>query len=228
MIQHGGILQCESDGEGQGSTFTLVLPCFRNVSASARTCNRSFTDDGLSSIYFKDDKSRHTHVTCQDVGLPAPPLLRGRSLVDAHSKINILVVDDSRLNRKIVCRAIKALTERVRISDFQGFEIFESEDGAPALETVVDSLKSPENHIAFIIIDNIMLNMHGPEAVARMRAAGYSGNILALSGNVLESDQFDFFKQGANFFVRKPLVKSSLDFLLDLMTESVAVLGDVV
>ena len=37
-------------------------------------------------------------------------------------------------------------------------------------------------------MDNIMINMHGPDAAQSMRVAGFQGVIIGVTGNVLEND----------------------------------------
>ena len=49
--------------------------------------------------------------------------------------------------------------------------------------------------------------MEGPEAAQRIRAMGYTGIIIALTGNALEEDVRVFLDKGANAVMTKPLDK---------------------
>ena len=50
-----------------------------------------------------------------------------------------------------------------------------------------------------------MMNMNGLEATRSIRALGFSGQIIAVSGNVLPEDVEAFLAAGANIFLAKPL-----------------------
>eukprot|EP01036_Dinobryon_divergens_P024021 gene24021-biopygen20526 len=57
----------------------------------------------------------------------------------------------------------------------------------------------------FILIDYQMPNMDGPTAIAAIRALGYKGIILGLTGNILAADQDVMMSVGANDVLTKPL-----------------------
>ena len=47
--------------------------------------------------------------------------------------------------------------------------------------------------------------MHGPEATVELRKAGYTGAVIGVTGNVLQSDVDYFLKCGADAVLAKPL-----------------------
>ena len=57
----------------------------------------------------------------------------------------------------------------------------------------------------FILMDYQMLIMDGPAAISAIRALGYEGVILGLTGNVLAVDQDVMVKAGAQAVLTKPL-----------------------
>jgi len=59
-----------------------------------------------------------------------------------------------------------------------------------------------------------MIKMNGLEATRNIRSLGYSGTIVAVSGNVLEDDVDAFLQAGANYFVGKPLEQSRIQDVL--------------
>lgn len=51
----------------------------------------------------------------------------------------------------------------------------------------------------------IIIVMHGPEATVELRKAGYTGAVIGVTGNVLQSDVDYFLKCGADAVLAKPL-----------------------
>jgi CheY-like chemotaxis protein len=47
--------------------------------------------------------------------------------------------------------------------------------------------------------------MHGPEATAELRKAGFDGLVIGVTGNVLQDDIDHFLRSGANAVLSKPL-----------------------
>eukprot|EP00597_Dinobryon_sp_UTEXLB2267_P018742 CAMPEP_0201113918 /NCGR_PEP_ID=MMETSP0812-20130820/78106_1 /ASSEMBLY_ACC=CAM_ASM_000668 /TAXON_ID=98059 /ORGANISM="Dinobryon sp., Strain UTEXLB2267" /LENGTH=617 /DNA_ID=CAMNT_0047377495 /DNA_START=109 /DNA_END=1962 /DNA_ORIENTATION=- len=123
----------------------------------------------------------------------------------------ILIVDDSELNRKIVKRIID--------SDKESFEtcIFrEADDGESALEVVRAEREATGVEFDFILIDYVMLKMHGPETVAVLRRSyNYKGIIIGITGNALPADISKFILSGAHQVITKPLTKAKLLVVLN-------------
>jgi CheY-like chemotaxis protein len=69
----------------------------------------------------------------------------------------------------------------------------------------------------FILCDNVMPNMIGPDAVERIRAMGYTSPILGVTGNMVKSDVDDFLAHGCNEVLAKPLRKDALSAALTRM-----------
>jgi len=57
----------------------------------------------------------------------------------------------------------------------------------------------------FILMDYQMPIMDGPAAISAIRALGYEGVILGLTGNVLTEDQDVMVRAGAEAVLTKPL-----------------------
>jgi len=126
--------------------------------------------------------------------------------------MRFLVVDDSALNRKMVVRILLSHQQ-------QGLpppHIQEADDGDAAVRLVEQEMRNG-GHFDFILMDNIMLRLNGPDAAAIIRKElMFKGIILGITGNVHDEQIADFLSHGANGVVTKPLTKAKL---LDAMAQ---------
>jgi signal transduction histidine kinase len=116
---------------------------------------------------------------------------------DSGEYYDVLVVDDSRLNRKLLCRLFRQ----------SGYICDEAEDGLSAVEKVKEkmtSVLSSEKEYDAILMDFVMPVMDGPDATQIIRGLGYTGPIFGLTSNALESDVEHFLSKGANAVLAKP------------------------
>jgi CheY-like chemotaxis protein len=119
------------------------------------------------------------------------------------TEFNFLIVDDSPLSRKMERESIRQECQVIRSNVVIKFS--ECSDGIEAVNTV-----TAEGLDAFdeIFIDNIMISMNGAEATRHIRSLGFTGVMVAVSGNVLKDDVDAFFAAGADYFVEKPLQRA--------------------
>jgi PleD family two-component response regulator len=87
--------------------------------------------------------------------------------------LDILVVDDSGLNRKMLCRLLRA----------SGYVFDVAEDGLLALNKVKEKMSVAANGLekgsfSVILMDYIMPNMDGPTATKAIRDLGYTAPIF--------------------------------------------------
>jgi CheY-like chemotaxis protein len=61
-----------------------------------------------------------------------------------------------------------------------------------------------------ILMDFVMPVMKGPEATSAIRAHGYTGPIIGLTGNALQEDHDIFIKAGATQVLTKPFDMQAL------------------
>jgi signal transduction histidine kinase/CheY-like chemotaxis protein len=120
-----------------------------------------------------------------------------------HDVYDILVVDDSGLNRKLLCKLLRA----------SGHTCEEASDGLCAVEKVkariARGVGGGASTYDAILMDFVMPNMDGPTATEVIRGLGYSRPIFGVTGNALCSDVNHFISHGANAVLAKPF-----DFLL--------------
>lgn len=186
---HGGRLVASSDGENQGTTFLLELPLVLILSNS--------TDSSVTDVEaFVEEAAYHASKVNES-------MMKGMS---KNSKIrNILVVDDSTLNRKIMCRLLRSA----------GYVCFEATDGQDCVDSVERSKEGFQDPIHLILMDFEMPRMTGPVATAVLRNLGYTMPVLGITGNVLSNDKEYFLNNGANKVLQKPITLSALEATID-------------
>mmetsp|Transcript_16569 Transcript_16569/g.24082 ORF Transcript_16569/g.24082 Transcript_16569/m.24082 type:complete len:910 (+) Transcript_16569:10-2739(+) len=117
-----------------------------------------------------------------------------------------LIVDDSSLNRRMLVRLI----ETEKTGRFINVVIREADDGLTAVEAVRAAQESGES-FDYILMDFIMINMHGPQAAGIIRKdLKYTRPIIGVTGNALPEDIAKFIAGGANKVLTKPLTKAKL------------------
>ena len=180
---HGGKINVHSKGENMGSTFTVEIPMVR-VSASTQ-CQQHSINIGDATVVDHEGSSRmpgaevHTAMTLSS---PSESLPRVEDSVLSYERLDnrfydVLVVDDSRLNRKMLLKCLQK----------DGHRCTEAVDGLEAVERVKQRMifsnggsRSPYD---VILMDFIMPNMDGPTAVKEIRSMGYTAPIFGVTGN---------------------------------------------
>ena len=109
--------------------------------------------------------------------------------------MKVLVVDDSTLMRHVL---VKTLNEA-------GVQtVVEALDGAMAVEKVAE--ENPD----LVIMDWVMPNMTGIEAVKKIRASGNNVPIIMCTTEGEQNRIIDAIKAGANNFVVKPFESKTI------------------
>ena len=96
-------------------------------------------------------------------------------------------------------------------------DLADADDGAAALQMVqaASEVGSPYD---VVFMDNIMVVMHGPEAAQAMRAAGFRGLIVGVTGNVMPDDVRQYMGCGANHVLGKPVNIEDVKQILQRLT----------
>lgn len=218
-----------SPGEGLGTTFTLQIPMERSVGYSSQqkspvtfqvfeswyTKPLSILDPNVigSQTSSKFSSRSGTDGDCSpafvplnspQVGIESESLRLHTSSADYFYKFTrLLIVDDSALSRKMLCRLLV----------HSGYECIEAQDGIEAIEIVKASLKSRMNSgdkIDAILMDYNMPRFDGPECTAAIRKLGYRGPIIGATGNTHQLYINHFMDQGANKVLLKPIQSEAL------------------
>ena len=114
--------------------------------------------------------------------------------VGDHRKALVLVVDDSSPCRTMTKRAVASQAECID----------EASDGLEAVNLVVKSIKAKKVY-DIIFMDNLMPNLDGPSAARVIRAKGYKGLIVGVTGHMLKEDVERFLAHGADKVLAKPV-----------------------
>ena len=184
MDLHGGTVVAFSDGLGLGSSFIVELSMQRKISAVSSPLFIAVKEEPIvpvsdnSALWKTGPSSKYDHPLTVD-----EPFL------------NLLIVDDSALNRKMLLRMFRSA----------GHHCDEATDGLQAVERVRDIMSSPSKSYNAVLMDFVMPNMDGPSATKKIRSLGYDAPIFGVTGNTLESDVNYFLGMGADKVFAKPL-----------------------
>ena len=237
MEQHNGTVSVCSKGEGLGTTFTVRLPCIVG-SPSDEYRNEELFDIEPESSHPKSppalsqDTSRPVRNSinadqCLVTAFQQLPQdtsskevrtfpIRGAAMgaivtameEEERKVLRVLVVDDSDINRKMVCKVLMGTKD---------FHCEQAVDGSVAVELIrrqsqmqlsdatLDGGEEVDAPYDIILMDCQMPEMDGPTAIAEIRRLGYKGIILGLTGNALISDRDVMLKSGADGVLVKPL-----------------------
>lgn len=226
---HGGHLNAFSEGENRGTTFTFILPAYAtnvkgpetvvrnqtspwNVIAEEENVNRSSSLDELPDIH---ESERQVSCTIDDIDElhSIDLLLESKQCRRFH---NLLVTDDSAVNRKMMCRSLESM----------GFKCFQACDGQECLDIVEKALNNEHESIDLILMDFEMPRMNGPTATAAIRNLGCDIPVVGVTGNVLNEDKKLFMEHGAVKVLQKPFAMAELEDVLNklvsIRTEQIA------
>jgi signal transduction histidine kinase/ActR/RegA family two-component response regulator len=192
---HGGTVSAHSAGLGQGSSFIVELSMHRIVNQLCPSTPATFTRLATPPIPVIDP-DKIVRPAC----LPNKPLELGIW--------NLLIVDDSPLNRKMLLKTFRAAGH---LCDY-------AEDGLIAVEMVTSRIASSEDSYSAILMDFVMPNMDGPTATKAIRGLGYEAPIFGLTGNTLSSDVEYFLASGADRVLAKPLNTDAFTLAMNELT----------
>jgi CheY-like chemotaxis protein len=111
-----------------------------------------------------------------------------------HGSGDVLVVDD----------VVSNLRMNGRVMEGMGFIVEYAENGKEAVDKCVLKMAVGDAYTV-ILMDNMMPVMTGREATRQLRAMGYNGIIVGVTGNVLIEDLEEFSQAGCNEVITKPL-----------------------
>ncbi|MCH7688338.1 MAG: response regulator [Planctomycetes bacterium] len=108
--------------------------------------------------------------------------------------LKILVVEDSRLSRRIIVDALKDA----------GYDVMQATNGAEALESY------HQDHPDCIVTDMLMPVMDGQEFLRRLRAIDADVPVIVLSADIQKSTRSFCEELGISAFLNKPVDSQEL------------------
>lgn len=213
--QHGGKLSAVSDGLGYGATFSVTLPIYNvpNLSKSQQESGWS-KKEGRHMCPDTSIKTAKTWPTACSVSESNGGWHENAETKDqkdsqrvnrsAGNKLKILLVDDSKSNRKLLDRLLSMRGHRCEHAD----------DGHIGVEMAIKAEDFAQPY-DLVLIDYEMPTLNGPEAVKQIREYGCDVFVIGVTGNIM-ADDVNYFKAcGANLVLPKPFKVKHLEKLIN-------------
>jgi two-component system, sensor histidine kinase len=170
---HDGSISVSSEGEGKGSTFTIEMPMTRRPVATSPSVDPRVPDNHTHSM----ETAQESHTLQESGSAPQSTVGEVVEVSPGRQSYTVLIVDDSRLNRKMLQKCLRA----------DGHTCFEAEDGLEAIAMVKERVSHANGGCGrpfdAILMDFVMPNMDGPTATKEIRALGYTAPIFGVTGN---------------------------------------------
>ena len=205
MDLHDGKISVFSRGEDMGTSFTVEIPMSRLLTPDTIIVHEDTASTSTPKLSPKFDRGRERERFFEESGRSKtadgtvlatpefpikyesnPALLLRPAVVGPTVSLpvsyppeylQILVVDDSRLNRKMLLKCLRA----------DGHECSECADGIEAVAAVKERVDhangGKRKPFDAILMDYMMPNMDGPTATREIRALGYTSLIFGVTGN---------------------------------------------
>lgn len=123
--------------------------------------------------------------------------------------LKLLIVDDSKMIRKIVSKVIGSL----------GHTCDEADSGVEGVEMMQRAIQAGANYDV-VLMDNNMPMMMGVDATRIMREQlGFKGIILGVTGYDIQDDISKFLAHGADQVVMKPMTKEKFETIIGNITK---------
>ena len=168
---------------GKGSTFSLEIPA---ICGSAKNFHNS-----------EFRRPSENDFAALEEGNSETSRIRFESM-------NVLVVDDSVLNRKLL----------VRLLESRGHRCTEAIDGKDSLRILDQTLLGQEGGFDVVLMDNNMPQLSGQQATEAMRLRGYNGVIIGVTGDAQQKETIIFLNHGADAILSKPVDPTALEALI--------------
>ena len=122
-------------------------------------------------------------------------------------KYNVLIADDSYLNRKILYKTLKI---------FEIFNnIYTSVDGNETIKII----KNIDNNVNIVLLDKNMPIMDGIMVAKELRSFSYIGLIFGVTGEENKQEKENFLNSGVDFIIIKPLDNIKLNMIIEFIVK---------
>ena len=147
---------------------------------------------------------------------PAPPagMITVREAPPPRAALNVLLVEDNVMNRKVAMRMLEKLGHRVVVAEngYEAVATFKADHTAGAMD------------IDVILMDGQMPGMDGIQATQAIRSletqsgAGHRIPIIAITANAMKGDKERFLAAGMDGYITKPMKRIDIAMHLDELT----------
>ena len=187
---HDGEVGCESDGAGKGSTFW---------------CRVKVTNDDDNVKCPPSTPAKTPRVVARGI------IEEGNSAADI-GKLNVLIVDDQKMNTKLLKRTVKNLgvNEDNIVCCYDGVEAVEIYEQRKENEN-----ENGEGMFDVVFMDQEMPRKTGSEATSELRGKGFEGRIIGVTGNAGTAQKENFLSSGADEIIVKPMQKEAIEAVLN-------------
>jgi CheY-like chemotaxis protein len=127
------------------------------------------------------------------------------SILKMDNLYNVMIIDDSVLNRKLMYKTLKT---NIKINN-----IFTSENGLAAFCKICNHM----NIVDIILIDKHMPKLNGIVTVKLLREIKYDKLIFGISGINDIKDLYEFIENGADYVFIKPFDKNKINQLFEFI-----------
>lgn len=126
--------------------------------------------------------------------------------------LHVLIVDDSKMNRKMLAKSISHICSYEEAEDGQiALDLVRNRIGAySCYQRDSEKLKDGKRPFDAILMDFMMPHMDGPTATREILEAGYQGLVIGVTGNAMQADIDHFLASGAVNVLIKPLDMTKL------------------
>jgi len=181
----------ESFNSTSGSGMGLYI-CKNIVKLHGGTISHGFIDP-IGNEFVISLPLRICHDMSLHIHTPVSVMVSKKHIKNNAETYNVLLVDDSMLNRKIMYKALKIIPIFTHI--------FTAEDGVDALNKIKTNL----DKIGLVLLDKNMPVMNGWESVKHMRTLSYDKLVIGLTGEDSLEEIKGFINNGADYVIVKPI-----------------------
>lgn len=135
----------------------------------------------------------------------ASDLLSTRDDPFARPSLRVLVVDDVELTRKMYMKLLR----------YANCECTAAVDGQDAVNKVRAQIETGYS-FDLVLTDYEMPTLNGPDSVRQMRAVGYVGKVVGVTGHADTTHAMHFLRCGVNRVMVKPVKRPQLLSLLNM------------
>jgi PAS domain S-box-containing protein len=174
---------------GQGSTFTLRLPVEYPPPAVA--------DESLNRVPNGPRAAERIAITNQTARGALPPRLKQKGALEG---CRVLLVEDCPDNQRLIATILRRAGASVELAN----------NGREAIDRLLQDQGAEAEPFGVVLMDMQMPVMDGYQATARLRDAGYSGAIVALTAHAMADDRLRCLSAGCDDYLIKPVQREAL------------------